>query len=65
MLYSIDVSGYRSKRSISALTEDAVNAVKKAGIKGVEISQQGDIFQVKGSFKTASGAPGPDRFHMI
>jgi len=51
MLYAIDVSGYRAKRAISSLTEDTVNAVKKAGIKGVEISQQGDIFQMKDSFK--------------
>lgn len=50
MLYSLDVSGYRSRRAISTLTEDTVAALKKAGLKGVEISQQGDIAQMKDSF---------------
>lgn len=51
MLYSIDVTGYRSKRAISSLTEDTVKALEEEGIKGVEVSQQGDIFQMKDSFK--------------
>jgi multidrug efflux pump subunit AcrB len=50
MLYSLDVSGYRAKRSISILTEDTVKFLKKAGINGVEISQEGDIKQMKDSF---------------
>ncbi len=50
MLYSLDVSGYRSRRAISTLTEDTQSALKKAGIKGVKISQEGDIKQMKDSF---------------
>ncbi len=50
MLYSLDISGYRSRRAISTLTEDSQTALNKAGIKGVEISQEGDIKQMKDSF---------------
>ena len=51
MLYSVDVSGYRRTRPISIMTADTVKAVKAANIKGVLIDQQGDIFQMKDSFK--------------
>jgi len=51
MLYSLDVSGYRRTQPISIMTADTVKAVKGAGIKGVKIDQQGDIFQMKDSFK--------------
>ncbi|MCA1766069.1 MAG: efflux RND transporter permease subunit, partial [Desulfobulbaceae bacterium] len=50
MLYSVDVSGYRRTRPISIMTADTVAAVKQAGIKGVLVDQQGDIFQMKDSF---------------
>lgn len=50
MLYSLDVSGYRVRRAISTMTEDTQTALSKAGIKGVEISQEGDIKQMKDSF---------------
>ncbi|MEF3169509.1 MAG: efflux RND transporter permease subunit [Deltaproteobacteria bacterium] len=50
MLYSLDISGYRSRRPISMLTEDSQTALNKAGINGVEISQEGDIKQMKDSF---------------
>ncbi len=50
MLYSVDVSGYRRTRPISTMTADTVRAVKQAGITGVKIDQQGDIFQMKDSF---------------
>jgi multidrug efflux pump subunit AcrB len=50
MLYSLDVSGYRTRRAISTLTEDAQAALKKAGLNGVEISQEGDIKQMQDSF---------------
>jgi multidrug efflux pump subunit AcrB len=50
MLYSLDVSGYRAKRAVSILTEDTVESLKKAGINGVEISQEGDIKQMKDTF---------------
>jgi multidrug efflux pump subunit AcrB len=51
MLYSIDVSGYRRTRPISIMTAETVAAVKAAGIGGVKIDQQGDIFQMNDSFK--------------
>ncbi len=50
MLYSLDVFGYRSLRPVSMLTGDVETALKKADIKGVEISQEGDIKQMKDSF---------------
>ncbi len=50
MLYSLDVSGYRRNRPISIITADTVAGLKKAGIKGVLMDQQGDIFQMKDSF---------------
>ncbi len=50
MLYSVDVSGYRRTRPVSILTDDTVAAVKKAGITGVQIDQQGDSFQMQDSF---------------
>ncbi len=51
MLYSLDVSGYRTRRAISTLTEETQAALSKAGIKGVEISQEGDIKQMQDSFQ--------------
>lgn len=50
MLYSLDVSGYRRTRPISILTGDTVAAVKNAGIAGVIVDQEGDIFQMRDSF---------------
>ena len=50
MFYSLDVAGYRSLRPVSMLMEDVQAALKKAGLKGVEISQEGDIKQMKDSF---------------
>ena len=50
MLYSLDVSGYRNRRAISTLTEDIRTALDKADLKGVEISQEGDIKQMQDSF---------------
>ena len=50
MLYSVDVSGYRRTRPVSILTADTTVALQKAGITGVKIDQQGDIFQMQDSF---------------
>ncbi len=50
LLYSLDVSGYRSQRAISTLTEDTANALRQAGLQGVEVSQEGDIKQMGDSF---------------
>ena len=50
LLYSLDVSGYRSQRAISTLTEDTANSLRQAGLQGVEVSQEGDIKQMGDSF---------------
>jgi multidrug efflux pump subunit AcrB len=50
LLYSLDVSGYRSQRAISTLTEDTVSSLHQADLKGVEVSQEGDIKQMGDSF---------------
>ena len=50
LLYSLDVSGYRSQRAISTLTEDTASSLQQAGLKEVEVSQEGDIKQMGDSF---------------
>lgn len=50
MFYSLDVAGYRNRRPVSMLTEDVQKALSAAGLKGVEISQEGDVKQMKDSF---------------
>ena len=50
LLYSLDVSGYRSQRAISTLTEDTMSSLRQAGLQGVEVSQEGDIKQMGDSF---------------
>lgn len=50
MLYSVDVNGYRSKRPVTHLTDDTVEALKKANIKDIQIDQTGDIAQINDSF---------------
>ena len=51
MLYSIDVNGYRSKRPVTHITEDADEILKSFNKDGVVISQEGDIAQLHDSFK--------------
>ena len=51
MLYSLDVNGYRAKRPVTHLTEDAVNALKKVKDDSFIVTQQGDIAQINDSFK--------------
>jgi multidrug efflux pump subunit AcrB len=53
MLYSLDVSGYRSKRPITHLTDDteAALAKVKADNGDVVYSQEGDITQINDSFQ--------------
>ena len=51
MLYSVDVNGYRAKRPITHLTDDAIAAV--AGVKDLDnvvITQAGDIATINDSF---------------
>ena len=50
LLYSLDVSGYRSQRAISTLTEDTASSLRQADLKGIEVSQEGDIKQMGDSF---------------
>ena len=51
MLYSIDVNGYRAKRPVTHLTNDAVAALQKADLEDVKMDQSGDIAQINDSFK--------------
>ena len=51
MLYSVDVNGYRSKRPITHLTEDAVTALTKVeNLEGITVTQEGDIATINDSF---------------
>ncbi len=51
MLYSIDVNGFRAKRPITHITDDAINALKKVNTNGYIVTQEGDIAQLHDSFK--------------
>jgi multidrug efflux pump subunit AcrB len=58
MLYSLDVNGYRAKRPVTHLTTDAEEALKKADLADVQITQSGDIAQIKDSFSRMTKAIG-------
>ncbi|MBW2660271.1 MAG: efflux RND transporter permease subunit, partial [Deltaproteobacteria bacterium] len=51
MLYSLDVSAYRSLRPITHITADADAILKEIESSGVIISQEGDIAQLNDSFR--------------
>ncbi len=51
LLYSLDVNGYRSKRPVTHLTDDTIEALKKAKIEDIKMEQRGDIAQINDSFK--------------
>ncbi len=51
MMYSVDVNGYRAKRPITHITEDANKALQKVDTDGFVITQEGDIAQLNDSFK--------------
>ncbi len=51
MLYSVDVNGYRAKRPVTHLTDDAIAALKDANVSDIQIDQTGDIAQIQDSFK--------------
>jgi len=51
MLYSIDVNGYRAKRPVTHITEDANRALKSVNTDGYIVTQEGDIAQLNDSFK--------------
>jgi multidrug efflux pump subunit AcrB len=51
MLYSVDINGYRAKRPITHLTDDANDALAKVkNIKDVVVTQEGDIATINDSF---------------
>jgi multidrug efflux pump subunit AcrB len=51
MLYSVDVSGYRAKRPITHLTDDANAALSKVkNLNDVIVTQEGDIATINDSF---------------
>ncbi|WP_457575981.1 efflux RND transporter permease subunit [Desulfomarina sp.] len=51
MLYSLDVSGYRSLRPVTHITADADTVLRGIENSGVIISQEGDIALLNDSFK--------------
>ncbi len=51
LLYSIDVNGYRAKRPITHITDDADKAIKKVDTTSFVVTQEGDIAQLHDSFK--------------
>ena len=51
MLYSLDVNGYRAKRPVTHITDDAVAALKDANLTDIKMTQTGDIAQIHDSFK--------------
>ena len=46
MLYSLDVNGYTAKRATSLVTDGSIQAIKKAGLSGLNIEQAGDMVMV-------------------
>ncbi len=56
LMYSVDINGYRSKRPISHLTDDAVKQLKDVDLAGVITTQEGDIATINDSFSRMSKA---------
>ncbi|MCF6181223.1 efflux RND transporter permease subunit [Lutibacter sp.] len=51
MLYSVDINGYRDKRPVTHLTDDADAALSKVkNLDGVVVTQEGDIQTINDSF---------------
>ena len=52
LLYSLDVNGYRAKRPITHITDDADKLVKELSQNSsIKVTEQGDIVQLNDSFK--------------
>lgn len=51
LLYSLDVNGYRAKRPITHITDDADDVIKQLSLNATTVTQQGDIAQLNDSFK--------------
>jgi multidrug efflux pump subunit AcrB len=58
LLYSLDVNGYRAKRPITHITDDADAVIKQLSLNGTTLTQQGDIVQLNDSFKRMMKAIG-------
>jgi multidrug efflux pump subunit AcrB len=58
LLYSLDVNGYRAKRPITHITDDADAVIKQLSLSGTTLTQQGDIVQLNDSFKRMMKAIG-------
>lgn len=58
MQYSIDVNGYRSKRPVTHLTDDTIEALKNVKSDGMIILQKGDQEQINDSFTRMAKAIG-------
>jgi len=58
MLYSVDINGYRARRPVTHLTNDAIKALKNIKLDGIIVTQQGDIAQINDSFKRMMKAIG-------
>jgi multidrug efflux pump subunit AcrB len=58
LLYSLDVNGYRAKRPITHITDDADAVIKQLSLSGTTLTQQGDIVQLNDSFKRMMNAVG-------
>ncbi len=49
MRYTLDVSGYRAKKAVTHLTDDATARLEGLKLNGITISQEGDIAQLNDS----------------
>ena len=50
MQYSLDVNGYRAKKAITSVTDDANAIIKKDKLDNIEIAQAGSIVSINNSF---------------
>ena len=51
LMYSLDVNGYRAKRPITHITDDADAVIKQLAFNGTTLTQQGDSAQLSDSMK--------------
>ena len=58
MMYSIDINGYRSKRPVTHITNDAIEAINHIDKTGYTITQEGDIVSLDDSFTRMTKAIG-------
>jgi len=58
MMYSVDVNGYRAKRPITHITDDAIEVLKDIDDTDYLITQEGDIVSLDDSFSRMTKAIG-------